>query len=75
VTARVLGLLWPAVGLLAVSCAATPPATVCPPLREYPAAFSARLADEVETAPADAAWPEAVTDYIGLRDQIRAACP
>ena len=47
----------------------------CPPLRAYGTAFNLQLADEVEAAPSEAAWPTAIEDYISLRDQIRAACP
>lgn len=55
-------------------CAGAPP-VVCPPLRAYDAAFNARLADEIEAAPAGAAWPLAIEHYVEMRDQLRAACP
>ena len=42
------------------------------PLRTYSAAFSTRLVDEVEAAPGDAVWPEAMRDYVTLRDAVRA---
>ena len=42
------------------------------PLKEYPAAFNMRLADELDAAPMGAAWPDAVADYAGLRDAVRA---
>lgn len=41
-------------------------------LKDYDKAFNMKLADEVEAAPASAAWPEIVVDYAGLRDQVRA---
>lgn len=44
----------------------------CPPLVAYDQATLDRLADELEAAPADAAWPAFIVDYRALRDQIRA---
>jgi hypothetical protein len=48
------------------------PVAVCPPLKTYDEAFNQRLAGELEAMPADSATVEAIGDYIGLRDQIRA---
>lgn len=45
---------------------------VCPPLKSYPPEFNARLADEVEAMPADAASLQAIQDYMATRDAIRA---
>lgn len=59
--------------LLLAGCGANS-TTVCPPLRSYSQTFSDQLADEIESAPAGAAFPVAVEDYVGLRDQLRAAC-
>jgi hypothetical protein len=56
---------------LVTACTATPVA-VCPPLKEYPESFSQRLANEIEAMPADSATVEAIGDYIGLRDAVRA---
>lgn len=41
-------------------------------LKTYSPEFNQRLADEVGAASLDAAWPQAVTDYVGLRDAVRA---
>jgi hypothetical protein len=57
--------------LLLAACSITPVA-VCPPLKAYPPEFNARLADEVEAMPADAAALQAIQDYIALRDAVRA---
>jgi hypothetical protein len=62
-------------GLLAVAGCASTSTVWCPPLRAYDDAFEHRLADELEAAPAAAAWPAAILDYVTLRDQIGAACP
>lgn len=48
------------------------PANVCPPIRTYDRAFQRKLADEIEAAPADAAFPVALQDYAFLRGQLRA---
>jgi hypothetical protein len=48
------------------------PVAVCPPLKTYTPEFNQRLASELEAMPADSATVEAIGDYIGLRDQIRA---
>lgn len=48
------------------------PAVVCPPLVEYDDAFRARLADELDRAPAGSAMVTAVIDYRRLRDVVRA---
>lgn len=41
-------------------------------LREYAPEFNMRLADEVVAASADTVWPQAVIDYAGLRDEVKA---
>jgi len=50
------------------------PAAACPPLRDYSRDFQAKLADEIETASVDAAFPVAMQDYGLLRAQIRQSC-
>jgi hypothetical protein len=42
------------------------------PLKTYSQTYRNRLADEVAAAPASAAWPTAVSDYVALRDAVRA---
>ncbi len=42
------------------------------PLKAYPESYSMKLADEIESAPADVIWPSAVTDYVALRSAVRA---
>lgn len=63
--------------LLAMIClsgCATPGFNGCAllPLKTYDKPFNERLADEVGRASVDAAWPQAVTDYVALRDAVRA---
>lgn len=68
-------LLAPALSLLTACAGASfDPAAVCPPLRDYSRDFQAKLADEVEAASADAAFPVALQDYALLRVQIRQSC-
>ncbi len=68
-------LLAPALSLL-TACAAVSsnPAAACPPLRDYSRDFQAKLANEVEAASADAAFPVAMQDYGLLRAQIKKSC-
>ena len=64
-----------AVSLLnACSGANSSPATACPPIKEYDRKFQNKLADEIEAALPDAAFPLAVQDYGVLRAQIRESC-
>lgn len=44
----------------------------CPPLKEYTQEFNKKLASEVERLPSDAKTVEALSDYVALRDTIRA---
>ena len=45
----------------------------CPSIKIYPEEFNNRLADEIEDLPADSqAIGEAISNYIVLRDKIRA---
>ena len=60
----------PALFLL-TACAGAPVA-VCPSLKTYTPEFNQRLAAEVDALSADSATVEAIGDYIGLRDQVRA---
>lgn len=55
-----------------LSSCSTTPVSVCPPLKTYPPEFSQRLANEMEAMPSDSATAEAIGDYMGLRDAIRA---
>lgn len=41
-------------------------------LYQYDKAQNAQLAQEIETAPASALWPNVVLDYASLRDQVKA---
>lgn len=50
------------------------PEGLCPPIRTYDKAFQRKLADEIEAAPVDAAFPDALQDYAVLRAQIRQGC-
>ena len=45
----------------------------CPPIKQYSEAFNNRLADEIENLPQDSeAIEEAISNYIVLRDKLRA---
>jgi len=46
------------------------PACVCPPIKKYDREFQRKLADEIEAAPTNAAFPLALQDYALLRIQI-----
>jgi hypothetical protein len=67
------------IGLVAAGCEHTrslappPPASagITISVRDYPADRQQRLAAEIEAAPADAVWPEMISDYSQLR---RGAC-
>ena len=63
----VLGIaaLWSAGCASAVSSA-------CPPLVEYPPALTERLALEIESMGDTMVTPEIITDYLVLREQVRA---
>ncbi len=70
-----LMLLAIAVSLLtACATANSDPACVCPPIKKYDREFQRKLADEIEAAPTDAAFPAALQDYALLRQQLR-QCP
>jgi hypothetical protein len=43
-------------------------------VKEYSRDFQNQLADEIEAAPLDAAFPLAMQDYALLRTQARAGC-
>lgn len=60
--------------LTACGTASSNPACVCPPIKEYSREFQDKLAAEIETAPQDAAFPEALQDYELERIQISAGC-
>ena len=61
--------------LTACAGANSNPATTCPPIKKYDRKFQNKLADEIEAAPEDAAFPVAIQDYGVLRAQIRESCP
>jgi hypothetical protein len=61
-----------AVVLVLASCSTTK-ATSCIPLSEYPQGFSEALAGEVERSTPSEVWPDAIGDYLVLRQQIKAA--
>ena len=42
------------------------------PVRHYTAAQQSALADEIQAAPAGSTWPDWITDYLRLRDGVRA---
>jgi hypothetical protein len=46
------------------------PACVCPPIKKYDREFQRKLADEIESAPANAAFPLALQDYATIRIQL-----
>ena len=48
------------------------PACVCPPVKQYDRAFQTKLAQEIEAAPEDVAFPIALQDYALMRAQARA---
>ena len=50
------------------------PATACPPIKDYDRKLQNKLADEIEEASPDAAFPVVLQDYGLLRAQIREGC-
>ena len=63
--------------ILLSGCATTVYKTVvepyCPPIKNYSEAFNHRLADEIENLPPDSrAIEEAISNYVVLRDKLRA---
>lgn len=57
---------------LLTSCGTTNSSVdTAPPLRQYSSAFQRKLADEIENATPDAAFPVAIQDYSVLRTQVR----
>jgi hypothetical protein len=59
---------------LSTGCVADSPIvrTICPPLPAYTADQEHRLADELEAAPATAAWPDMMVDYYAVRERCAA---
>ena len=57
--------------LTACAGANSNPATTCPPIKEYSREFQRKLADEINAAPANAAFPVAIQDYSVLREQLK----
>jgi len=41
-------------------------------LKIYDPTLEQRLLSELDAAPTDAAWPRLVTDYVALRDEVKA---
>jgi len=62
----------PIATLLLSGCATVGGSCDLLPLKTYSQHYRNRLADEVAAAPAGAAWPAAVVDYVALRDAVRA---
>lgn len=67
----------PLIGLLCLTgCAGATPSNPndCNllPLKDYAKADQAKVADEIDAAPADAKWPAFVADYGVLRAAVRA---
>lgn len=60
------------VALFLSACASTTPVVQCLPLKERTPEFNARLADELDKLPPEAATIDAIAELISLRDQIRA---
>jgi hypothetical protein len=56
---------------LCAGCAGTG-SNACPPLIDYTREFARALALEVEAMGADMVTPDAIADYLVLRDQVRA---
>ena len=64
-----------ALALISLSACATAnsnPACVCPPIRQYDREFQRKLADEIESAPSDAAFLVVLQDYAGLQSLLKA---
>jgi hypothetical protein len=61
-----------ATALLAGCATATSERLVCPQVKTYERGFLARVADEMETLPADSATVVVVGDYGELRARLRA---
>ncbi len=62
----------PLIGLVWLTGCATAGGCELLPLKAYTPAFNERLVGEVQAASADAVWPQAVIDYVALRDAVRA---
>ena len=58
--------------LTACAGANSNPATACPPIKEYDRKLQNKLADEIEAASPDAAFPVVAQDYGILREQLKA---
>lgn len=71
----VLRLMLPVIAVSLLTACATgssDPACVCPPVKKYDRGFQTQLAEEIEAAPPDAAFPVALQDYAVMRAQARA---
>jgi len=51
--------------------AAIPPVVVCPQLTDWPKAYQARLADEIERMPAGSVAERALREHIQMRERAR----
>lgn len=60
--------------LLTACATASSNSAACLPVKEYSREFQNRMADEIEAAAPDAAFPLALQDYALLRAQARAGC-
>lgn len=67
---RTLILLLPAMSLL-TGCTTAGGCDLIP-LKAYAPAFNKTLADEIVAAPQTSLWPQAIRDYVSLRDTIKA---
>jgi hypothetical protein len=65
-------MLLPIATLLLSGCATVPGTCDLLALKTYDQPTRDKLAGEVAAAPTDAAWPGMVTDYVALRDAVRA---
>jgi hypothetical protein len=57
--------------LTACATANSDPACVCPPIKNYDVEFQRKLADEIEAASLNAAFPIALQDYALLRSLVQ----
>jgi hypothetical protein len=66
-----IGAVWLS-GCVAPASSPSPSACAVLTLKTYSAAFNRELAAEIDLSSPAAIWPLAITDYVGLRDQVKA---